>query len=186
MKRDVKLFLDIIVRYFLLVIIGIFSFKIFYFLFSSLTIYPVFFLLNLFFKTSLFYNIIFVNNIPIEIIGPCVAGSAYSLLLILNLSIPGIKFGKRLGILFFSFLSLLLVNILRIFLLSIMLVAGISFFDMTHKLFWYLGSSVFVVGIWFLGVKLFKIKEIPFYSDIKFLFKNLRKQTKKTKSSKKH
>lgn len=178
MKRDVKLYLNIAVRYFLLILTGIFSFKVFYFLFSSLTIYPVYFLLNLFFKTSIIYNIIFVNNIPIEIIGPCVAGSAYYLLLILNLSIPGIKFGKRLGILFFSLFSLLIINILRIFILSILLIFGISFFDIAHKLFWYVGSTVFVVGIWFLSVKLFKIKEIPFYSDIKSLSG---KKTKKTK-----
>jgi len=185
MKKENKLFLDIFIRYLLLIIIGIFSFRIFYLFFSSLTIYPVFFLLRIFFDSSLLYNVIFVNNTTIELIGPCIAGSAYYLLLILNLSMPNIKLKKRINLLLFSFASLLIVNILRIFFLSVLLIYGVSFFDITHKLFWYIGSSVFVVGIWFLGIKLFKVKEVPFYSDIKFLLKS-GKKTKKTKRSKKH
>ena len=44
-------------------------------------------------------------------------------------------------------------------------------FDITHKIFWYSLSILFVVGIWFLEVKLFKIKSIPFYSDIISVYK---------------
>lgn len=186
MKRGVNYIFDIILRYFILILIGILGIKFFYLLFSSLTIYPVYFLLSIFFNVSLISNIILINNLPIEIIGPCIAGSAYYLLLILNLSTRGIKIRKRINIFLFSFLSLLIINILRIFFLSILFISGVSFFDITHKLFWYIGSTIFVVGIWFLSVKLFKIKEIPFYSDIKFLLNNSRKKIKKTKRSKKH
>ena len=78
---------------------------------------------------------------------------------------------------FLSFGCFLILNIARIFFLSIAYVNGYSWFDFTHKLFWYLGSSIFVVGIWFAEVKLFKIKQIPFYSDLKFLYghSNLKK-----------
>ncbi len=186
MKRGTNFIFDIILRYSLLVLIGILGVKFFYFLFSSLTIYPVYFLLKIFFDTSLTLNVISINNLPIEIIGPCVAGSAYYLLLILNLTTRRINLEKRIKVLLFSFLSLLIINILRIFLLSILFVSGTSFFDLAHKLFWYLGSIIFVVGIWFISVKLFKIKEIPFYSDITFLLDNSRKKVKKTKRSKKH
>lgn len=185
MKKDVKYALDIISRYFILVVLGILGLNIFHFIFLPLTIYPVFLLLKSFFNTSIISNIIFVNNIPIEIIGACVAGSAYFLLLILNLSTPKINLKKRMLILLFSFSSLLLLNILRIFLLSILLVSGNSFFDITHKIFWYVGSTVFVVGIWFLSVKFFKIKEIPFYSDIISLYDS-RKNSHKSKRSRKH
>jgi exosortase/archaeosortase family protein len=169
MKKDGKL-LNLILRYSLLIIFALLSVKVFYVIFTPLTIYPVFFVLKQFFNSYLMGNFIFVNNLPIEIIGPCVAGSAYLLLLMLNLSTPSIKLSKRLGITVFSFSLLLIVNILRIILLSFMFVSGNSFFDMAHILFWYAGSVIFVVGIWFLGVKIFKVKEIPFYSDIKFLF----------------
>jgi len=55
--------------------------------------------------------------------------------------------------------------------LSIMYVNGSSFFDFTHKIFWYAGSTIFVIAIWFLEVKIFKIKGIPIYDDLKFLYK---------------
>jgi exosortase/archaeosortase family protein len=176
---------DIILRYLTLAIIGIFSMQIFYFIFLPLTLYPVYFLLKSLFNLSLISNIIWIGNFPIEIIGACVAGSAYSLLLILNLSTREIKIKKRILILFLSFLSFLIINILRIFILSIMLISGNSFFDLTHKLFWYAGSTIFIVGIWFLSVKLFRIKNIPFYSDIKKLYES-GKNSHNTQRSKKH
>lgn len=166
MGRDEKKIIDLVIRYSILLIIGIFGTSFFYSLFTFLTIQPVYLLLSIFFNPSLIANIIIINNLPIEIIGACVAGSAYYLLLILNLSMPKIKLGKRIFLLLFSFSFLLILNILRIFLLSVIYVAQFSFFDITHKLFWYVGSIAFVVGIWFLSVSLFKIKEIPFYSDI--------------------
>jgi exosortase/archaeosortase family protein len=187
MKKGVSLALDIILRYIILIIFGVSNAVIFYFLFTAVTIYPVYFLLKLFFSTSLNSNVISIQNIPIEIIGACVAGSAYYLLLILNLSTRGIKSGKRILVLLFSFSCLLIVNILRIFLLSLLLISGTSFFDIAHKLFWYAGSVLFVVLIWFLSVKLFRIKEIPFYSDLMYLLHNSRKKIKKNRRrSRKH
>ncbi len=186
MKKGLNYIIDITLRYAILIFVGILSVKIFYLLITPITIYPVYSLLNLFFNTAYLGDILFVNTIPIEIIGPCIAGSAYYLLLILNLSTPKIKLKKRLLLLGFSFASLLIVNVLRIFLLASLFISGASFFDMAHKAFWYAGSVLFVVGIWFLSVRLFKIKEIPLYSDFRFLWDSSRKNMKKSKSSKKH
>lgn len=183
MKKEMKPIWDILIRYLVLILVGLTNSWIFYLIFTLITIYPAYFLLSLFFTPSLASNVIILNNVPIEIIGSCIAGSAYYLLLILNLATPGIKIKKRIGIFLFSSLAFLVLNISRIVLLSIMFVSGISLFDITHKLFWYLGSTIFVVGIWFLSVKLFKIKEIPFYSDIMFLLKNS-KQKKHIKRKK--
>jgi len=177
MEKISKQFIDLLIRYAILIIVAIPNFWLFYLLFTPLTVYSVYFLLNLFFDSSLMKNIILIGEFPIELIPACIAGSAYYLLLILNLSTPKIKIQKRAKMILFSFTFLLILNILRIFLLSLVFISGNSLFDITHKLFWYLGSTVFVVGIWFVEVKLFKIKEIPFYSDIKFLYKksNLKK-----------
>ena len=175
MKRDAQKIIDVIIRYFILLVIGILGTPFFYSIFTFLTIEPVYLLLNIFFNPSLISNIIIINNLPIEIIGACVAGSAYYLLLILNLSMPRIKLGKRIMLLLFSFSLLLILNILRIFLLSVLYVSQFSLFDIAHKLFWYVGSIVFVVGIWFLSVWIFKIKEIPFYSDINSLLNKKKK-----------
>jgi len=166
---------SLFIRYFILLIVAIPNFWIFYFIFSSLTIYPVYFLLNLFFEASLSNNLIFIgNHIPIGIISACVAGSAYYLLLILNLSIPNIKIGKRIKMICFAFLSFLIANIIRIFLLSLIYVLKPNLFDISHKLSWYIGSIVLVVAIWFIEVKKFNIKGIPFYSDIKSISKNIK------------
>jgi len=171
MNKFSKQFINIFIRYIILIIIALPNFWVFYLIFTPLTLYPVYFLLNIFFNASLMENIILINDLPIELIPACIAGAAYYLLLILNLSTPKIEFKKRMQMIFFSFSFLLILNILRIFFLSLVFISGNSFFNIAHKLFWYLGSTIFVVGIWFIEVKIFKIKEIPIYSDIKFLYK---------------
>jgi exosortase/archaeosortase family protein len=178
MKRELAHSLrSLLIRYFILIITALPSFWLFYFVFTPLTIYPVYFILKLLFGASLISgNLIFIgiNPAPIEIIDACVAGAAYYLLLIFNLSIPDIKLKKRIKMIGFAFVSFLVVNILRIVLLSAVFVLKPSLFDITHKFSWYIGSIVLVVGIWFIEVNKFKIKEIPFYSDIKFVLKHIR------------
>ena len=165
-------FLNIFLRYLILILIALPGLLIFYFIFTPLTIYPVYFLLGLFFNVTLLSKIyIIINNISIELIPACIAGSAYYLLLVLNLSTPKIKLKKRVYAILFSFAAFLILNILRIFILSLLAVTGFSDFDVTHTIFWYGFSTIIVVGIWFAEVKIYKIKKIPFYSDMKFLYK---------------
>lgn len=176
----------IIVRYSLLILSSLFGLWIFYFIFTPLTVYPVYWILKLFFDTGLIGNIILINqNVPIEMIKACIAGSAFYLLFILNMSVPNIKLKKRVKMILLSFLSLLVLNIIRIVVLILVFMFSISSFDITHKIFWYALSTLFVVGIWFAEVKIFRIKEIPIFSDIKSLILSAKK-VKKTKRSKKH
>ena len=175
-----KNLLKIFIRYFFIVLIAIPNLFIFYFIFTPATIYPVFGLFKIFFKEVLLFGNVFKINREffIEIIPACIAGSAYYLLFILNFSISKIKIKKRIKMLLVSFAFLLVLNILRIVILSLIFVyfpAETNLFDITHKFFWYFGTTIFVVLIWFIEVKTFKIKEIPVYSDIKYLYKNLRK-----------
>ena len=167
-KRDIS---GILIRYLILVLIALPNLALFYFIFTPLTIYPVHFLLNLLYDVSVSKNIIQIGDVVIKIIPACVAGSAYYLLTVLSLSMPRINIKKRLSLLLTVFLVFLIINILRISLLSAILVSGSPLFDITHKIFWYLGSIIFVIAIWFFSVKAFKIKEIPFYSDLKLLYK---------------
>lgn len=157
------------VRYLILFFL-MFSLPLIYKIFTPLTIYPVVWLLKLFYETSLSGNFIIINlKTVIEIIPACIAGSAYLLLLILNLTVS-MKFLKRIYSILLSFLLLLILNILRIFLLSILYHNNFTYFDITHKFFWYFLSTVFVIGIWFFIVKIFSIKEIPVYTDFKELY----------------
>lgn len=169
-KEEKKQLKDIFVRYLILLLIGLPNLFLFYFLFGPLTIYPVYFILKILFDVSLYGNILYFADYPsVQIINACIAGAAYYLLLILNLSTPKIKIEKRMKLIFYSFISLLALNISRILILTILFTSKFAFFDLTHKLFWYSLSIVFVVGIWFAQVKIYKIKEIPFYSDLKFI-----------------
>jgi len=164
---------SIIFRYLVLLIVALPGAWIFYKIFTPLTFYPVYFILGLFYNVSSVSEIAFrINNtVPIELIGACIAGSAYYLLLILNLSIPGIKPLKRVKAILFSFITFLVLNIIRILVLAFLAVSGSSYFDVTHILFWYGLSTIIIVGIWFVEVKIFDIKKIPFYSDLSFLYR---------------
>ncbi|MDP3992443.1 MAG: pacearchaeosortase [Nanoarchaeota archaeon] len=178
MKEKNRKFFGILLRYSILILTALPNLFLFYLIFTPLTAYPVYWLLSIFHDASLLNNdVILINQaISIELIEACIAGSAYYLLLILNLSTPGIKLNRRIKIIALSFLIFLVVNVFRIFILSLIAVSGSSFilglFDITHWIFWYALSTIFVVAIWFAEVRIFRIKEIPFYSDIKFLYKN--------------
>lgn len=187
MNRISKKLTDIFARYLIMVLASVSGLWIFYFIFTPLTVYPVYFILNLFFDKVLLINgVILINStFPIELVKACIAGSAYYLLLILNLATPKIVLKKRIKILAITFLSLLVLNILRIILLSSVYVSGSLWFNSLHMFFWYFANIVFVVGIWFFMVKRFKIKTIPFYSDMKFI-KSLKKKTHKSKYTHKH
>ncbi len=167
---------NFILRYAILILSALPGLYIFYWIFTPLTIYPVYWILNIFYDVSLNGTTIFVNCIPLEIVGPCVAGSAYFLLLILNLSVPNLSYKRRINSLLFSFGILLLLNILRIVVLGIFYINNVPSFALIHKILWYLGSTLFVVGIWFWEVYKFKIKEIPFYTDFKILSKHIKKK----------
>jgi exosortase/archaeosortase family protein len=175
-KRDDsnRVFFGLLGRYLIIVILGFPNLWLFYQVFSPITIYPATFLFDLLYDVNLIGNTIEVFNngyFPIDIIDACVAGSAYYLLLILNMSISGIKIKKRLTMIGFAFSSLLVVNIMRIFILGILFVAGSEYFDITHKLMWYGLSGILIAFVWLAEIKIFELKEIPIYSDLKSLYK---------------
>ena len=173
MKKIHADFTDVFIRYLILISLALGNLWLFYFIFTPLTVFPTYLIMNLFFDVILIKNVIIINNeIPIELIKACIAGSAYYLLLVLNLSTPKIKIDKRIWMIFFAFLTLLAFNILRIVFLSVIFLEGLPIFVTAHQFFWYFISTIFVVLIWFSEVKIFKIKEIPFYSDFKFLHKH--------------
>ncbi len=164
----------ILIRYLTLLLIILLS-PLFYKILIPLTLHPTTLLLKIFFN-NIIYNqdTIIINQITlIKIIPACTALSAYLLLIILNLTTPIKKLKTRIYSLTFSILSLLILNILRISTLSILKYNNLPFFDITHKIFWYFLSTIFVILIWFLTIKIFSIKEIPIYSDVKQLIKNI-------------
>lgn len=162
-------------RYLLLLILASGNLFIFYKIFTPLTTNLSFFILKLIYPSAITsLGSISFNLTTISLIPACIAGSAYYLLAILNLTTPmGIK--TRLKSILFLFGAFFLVNVLRIITFSILAPARYQYFDITHVLFWYIGSTVILVAIWFINVILFKIKGIPVYSDIKSIISSIRK-----------
>ena len=168
---------NLIIRYLILVLLGLFSLLgLFYFIFTSLTVYPVFWIISIFDNGAklLIGNLLFFKGVYAEISAACVAGAAYYLLLILNLTTP-MNINKRIKSIVFLLLIFLLLNIARILFFAGLLVSGSQYFDATHTLVWYFGSTILVVLVWFINVLYFKIKAIPIYTDIKNIFSDVSK-----------
>lgn len=165
---------SVLLRYLTLLVLMTFSLSIIYKIFTPLTIDVTASLLKSLYDITVHDTLIIIDSRTfIQIIPACVAGSAYLLLLIINLTVP-MKLKKRIKSILVSFLILFTLNIFRIFLLAILYHNNTPYVDFTHKFFWYFLSTVFVILIWFLIVKIFSIKEIPVYTDFKFLVKNIK------------
>lgn len=158
----------LITRYLVLLLLSFNSLFLIYMLVTPITIYPVFTVLHYWYDDAqlLGTNTIFFKGYYAKIVAACVAGAAYYLLAILNLTTP-MSVKTRIKSLIFLFFSLLSLNIIRILVFARLFEKGFNYFDITHAITWYAGSTVLVLIVWFANVFLFKIKEIPVYSDMK-------------------
>ncbi|MFZ5954974.1 MAG: pacearchaeosortase [Nanoarchaeota archaeon] len=168
-------------RYFIIFLFGIGNLYLFYLILRPLTEKIIMLILSSFSAASIKNGVILFKSQRIELINACLAGSAFYLLFILNLSTPDISLKDRINIMLFSFGSLFLINILRLIILIFLDYS--VYFNVSHLISWYFLSTIFVFLIWISSVKFFKIEEIPIYSDIKFILE-LIKQSKKSKRKK--
>jgi len=171
--KPLKKIFSIPLRY-LIALCLVFALPIIYQALTPLTTYYLAFIFRFFYNvTVISCEKLVINFSAIEITPSCIAGSAYILLLILNLT-TSMNLKKRFLSILFSIAMLFLINIFRLILLTILIMQNSQYFETVHKLFWYLLSTLFVILIWFLTIKFFDIKEIPVYSDAKFLYQNIK------------
>lgn len=181
-KEDRKTYL-IFIRYLILILTALFLLDYFYKILLPLTIYPVALLLNTGYHSSVQGITILIDNMPkIELVEACIASSAYFLLLLLNLSIP-MKPRTRIFSIIFSAVLFLAINIVRILIFSLLYLNNFKYFDITHLFFWYVVSGVIVFFVWLSTIKTFKIRNIPFVSDIKFFYNQTKQPRKKPSKS---
>lgn len=161
-------------RYVFLAVLGIFNLSLFYYVFTPLTVQPAFWILSMMYQNTnlLAGNIFFFDGFYAQIIEACVAGAAYYLLLILNLSTP-MGVGKRIKSISFLFITFLILNVARIVIFSSLLASGYQYFDIAHEITWYLGSTIMVALIWFVNVWIFKINDVPIYTDVRNIVMDL-------------
>lgn len=167
---NVKDLSGIFLRYLILVLVALPGLYLFYLIFTPLTIYPAYWILSLFYHTiALQNNYLVINNYLIQIIPACIAGSAYYLLLILNLATP-MKLKVRMKSLAFLIFSLLFLNIIRLVVFTALSFSGFAYFDLAHRLVWHFGSTLLVIILWFVSAFLFRISAIPAYTDLRRLY----------------
>ena len=170
----------VFLRYLILIVLGIPNLYLFYAIFTPLTVGPTFYLFSLIDSSSYILDPLTTTNPTIffkgafaSIIPACVAGAAYYLLLILNLTTP-MSLKKRLWSIAFLFGAFLIINLARIVLFGFLLTENFNSFDLAHTATWYFGSTIMVVLIWFANVLIFRIKTIPIYTDIKGIVSDIR------------
>lgn len=155
-------------RYIFLLLLGV-NIAIIYLIMTPLTVYPAYFAFKILYNATLYADaVIGFKGYFAHIVEACVAGAAYYFLLILNLTTP-MSIRQRIKSISFLILSFYVLNVARIILFGTLFYKGFQYFDFTHLWTWYLGSTLFVVVLWFFNVYLFKIKSIPVYSDFKLL-----------------
>lgn len=120
--------------------------------------------------TFLTYNETFVKFVP-----GCAAASAYYLLLLLTVLTKDIKLKNRLRIFLYGSLIIFLVNIIRIVTLILILNNySYNLFKTVHNYIWLILGSVLVVGIWIYFTRIYKIRSVPIYSDLKYVLKKIK------------
>lgn len=143
--------------------------NILYTLFTPLTVYSVYGILHQLGETVLLSStLLLFNGSYIELIPACIGGLAYFLLLALVLATP-LSWKRTIYLLITLWISFLVINILRIVVFAVLVTEGYRYFNQAHMLVWILGGTLFVVLIWIMITRLFKIQAIPFYTDVLFL-----------------
>jgi len=172
-RVNVEQALSLGIRYLLLLIIGV-NIAALYVALTPATVYPVYLVLQAMYDAVLVgpQTIAFKGYFA-NIVAACVGGAAYYFLLILNLTTP-MKNTMRLKSLVFLLASFYVLNVARIIGFGILFSKGYRYFDFTHLATWYFGSTLLVVVLWFVNVRLFHIDTTPLYSDVQTLLSEVR------------
>lgn len=161
-----------VLRYSLLLSVLLLSLEPLTFVLRPLTVYGVQGVLGVrgYESTLLAGNTLFIEGQYISLITACIAPSAFFILLLLCLTLPGKRkdylrwVGMSWGLLF-------LVNITRIIILASVALEGYDLFETAHAFFWYIGNALFILAIWASVVLTYKIRAIPIYTEWHHLYR---------------
>ncbi|MBM3232685.1 pacearchaeosortase [Candidatus Pacearchaeota archaeon] len=162
---------DLVIRYDILLIISLTQHWLLYEIFTPLTLYPLFWIISIFTKAMILplTSTIETSGLTFSLVPACVAGSAYYLLLILNLTTK-MTFTQRLKSILFILTTFYVLNLIRLLVFVFLYSSTVPFTDSLHIITWYIVSILFVVGIWFYNVYLFKIGGLPIVDDFSDLW----------------
>jgi|SRR3989338_5725587 len=148
------------------------AFDWFYVILSPLTLYPSYWILNLYTDATLIGSRIVTPDYFLNFVDACIAGAAYFLLALLILFTDKIRFRERVYMFLIGSLMILSFNIIRIeILFYVLLNYGANIFQSIHLIFWKFLSTIFVFLTWLFLINRFKVKAVPVYSDYKRILK---------------
>lgn len=144
--------------------------SIFLFLFTKITIYGSY--LSLIFYNPVIDGInLLIGDQVFIFVEACIAALAYMLLWVLIMLTKGVILPIRIKMFLFGSLLIYLMNIIRIFvLINISINLGLNWFEKIHLVFWDFTASIFVAFVWIFLINFYKIKTIPIYSDLEYLY----------------
>ena len=151
----------------------------FYLIFTPLTIFPSYFLLKLSGLAPLFTSSTVINfqDLAIKFVPACIAASAYYLLYISILLTKDLSLMKSIKLFVYGSLLILGVNILRIYIIVLVLIKyGTNYFNAIHLFFWTFVASFYVALVWIFLTRKMKIKSVPVYSDVKYLYNKIKRK----------
>ncbi|MBS3111811.1 pacearchaeosortase [Candidatus Woesearchaeota archaeon] len=144
--------------------------NLFYIILTPITIYVSYiFLIPL--SPVLIKDSILINELQFDFVKACIAGAAYYLIFLLTMLTKEIKWKLRLKFIFYGFIAIFTLNIIRIVLLIYLATINYNYFTITHLIFWKFVSAIYVAFVWIFLITKFKIKSIPIYDDLHHLYK---------------
>lgn len=178
MKYESKLLVRILLA---LVLVLPATFNLFYTVLAPLTFYSTYFIAKLlqYSPVILEKELLLVQGQTLKFIAACTAASAYYLLTLLILFTKDIKLKIRVYMWLLGSFLIFAMNVLRMAILIVVLVSfGVNAFNIIHMFFWKIVATIYVALVWIFLVWKFKVKSIPIYSDLKFLFSEVKKKRK--------
>jgi len=155
------------------------GYPLFYVILAPLTLHFSYFFFSIFQPSALIGDTIQTQTASFKFIPACVAASAYILLAMLVFLTKDIPWNERLQMIVYGSLAILAFNILRIELLLLTFFKLETAFDTIHLFVWKFMSTAFVVLLWLGLAKLYKVKAIPVYSDLKHIAGMIKPSRKK-------
>lgn len=129
-------------------------------------------LILFYYKPQVSGIIITIRNINFEFIQACIASYAYWLITFLTLTVKDLELKKRIKMILVGFIMIMAMNLIRIVTLVITkLNASVNVYEIIHSIFWKFISWIYVVIVWIFLINYFKVKSIPVYDDLKYLYK---------------
>lgn len=155
------------------------GYPLFYMIIAPLTLHVSYFFFNIFVPSALIGTKIMTLTDSFEFIPACVATSAYILLALLVFLTKDISWNEQLQMIIYGWLAILAFNILRIELLLLTYLRFETAFETLHLFVWKFMSTAFVVLLWLGLARLYKVKAIPVYSDLRHIISMIKPSRKK-------